>query len=85
MGRTRRVVKGGLSRDSHHAQNNYLPLPLTDDRGAYRYRLDGGVPVQRTEADMALDDVAVEQPASMEDRVQQLEEALELLLSGVTE
>ena len=79
------LLDEGMGDRFHHAQNNYLPLPLTDDRGAYRYRLDGGVLVQRTEADMALDDVVVEQPVSMENRVRQLEEALDLLMSGVTE
>lgn len=36
----------------HHAQGNYLPLPLTDDRGLYRYKLSGGHAVERTQAEM---------------------------------
>lgn len=26
----------------HHAQGNYLPMPLMDDRGVYRYKLADG-------------------------------------------
>lgn len=36
----------------HHAQGNYLPLPLTDDRGVYRYKLADGHAVERTQAEM---------------------------------
>lgn len=36
----------------HHAQGNYLPMPLTDDRGVYRYTLEDGHAVERTQAEM---------------------------------
>lgn len=36
----------------HHAQGNYLPMPLTDDRGVYRYKLADGHAVERTQAEM---------------------------------
>lgn len=36
----------------HHAQGNYLPMSLTDDRGVYRYKLSGGHAVERTQAEM---------------------------------
>lgn len=39
----------------HHAQGNYLPLPLTDDRGVYRYKLADGHAVERTQAEMGGD------------------------------
>lgn len=38
-----------------HAQNNYLPKPLTDERGVYRYKLVDGLVVQRTQAEMDAD------------------------------
>ena len=38
-----------------HAQNNYLPGPLTDERGLYRYRLEEGRPVPRPRAEMDAD------------------------------
>ena len=36
----------------HHAQGNYLPMPLTDDRGVYRYKLADGHAVERDQAEM---------------------------------
>lgn len=38
-----------------HAQNNYLPKPLTDERGVYRYKLVDGLVAQRTQAEMDAD------------------------------
>jgi hypothetical protein len=35
-----------------HAQGLYLPRPLTDERGRYRYRLENGAPVERTQAEL---------------------------------
>lgn len=50
----------------HHAQGNYLPLPLTDDRGVYRYKLSDGHAVERTQAEMDGDYTAQpETPAPM--------------------
>ena len=36
-------------------QNNYLPKPLTDERGVYRYKLASGGIVERTAAEMDAD------------------------------
>lgn len=36
----------------HHAQGNYLPEPLMDERGVYRYRLADGAVVERTPEEM---------------------------------
>nr|DAR14790.1 MAG TPA: hypothetical protein [Caudoviricetes sp.] len=50
----------------HHAQGNYLPMPLTDDRGVYRYKLSDGHAVERTQAEMDGDYTAQpETPAPM--------------------
>lgn len=35
-----------------HAQGNYLPGPLMDERGVYRYRLEDGAVVERTREEM---------------------------------
>lgn len=48
----------------HHAQGNYLPLPLTDDRGVYRYKLADGRAVERTQAEMDGDYTALPVPAA---------------------
>lgn len=36
----------------HHAQGNYLPGPLVDERGVYRYALEDGAIVERTQEEM---------------------------------
>lgn len=36
-------------------QNNYLPKPLTDERGVYRYKLVDGQCVERTQQEMEED------------------------------
>lgn len=76
----------------HHAQGNYLPLPLWDERGICRYLWDGQQVVERTREAMDADwvepepapDLAAE-VATLRESNQQLQEALELLLSGATE
>lgn len=39
----------------HHAQGNYLPKPLMDERGVYRYKLENGKTVERTQEEMDAD------------------------------
>lgn len=39
----------------HHAQGNYLPGPLTDTVGRYRYKLQDGAVISRTENEIAED------------------------------
>lgn len=39
----------------HHAQGNYLDGPVSDESGAYRYKLEGGRVVPRTEEETAAD------------------------------
>lgn len=46
----------------HHAQGNYLPLPLTDERGLYRYKLVDGVPAERTADELDADFAALPEP-----------------------
>ncbi len=47
----------------HHAQGNYFPLPIMDERGIYRYKLVDSKPVERTKEEMDADYIkpAVEQ------------------------
>lgn len=64
----------------HHAQNNYFPQPIVDDRGIYRYMLQDGEAVERTAEEMDADYVEpVEpepEPSDLEGRVQAMEEQL---------
>lgn len=75
-----------------HAQGNYLEKPMMDDRGIFRYKMVDGKPVERTTEEMEADyvppepepDLAAEVAALRESNAQ-LQEALDLLLSGEVE
>ena len=79
----------------HHAQNNYFPKPKYDERGIPRYAyVPDGDPKwrERTQEEMDEDYVPPEPVTPLEDRVGDveiktgdLEEALDMILSGVTE
>lgn len=76
----------------HHAQGNYLPGPLMDDLGVYRYKLVDGKAVERTQSEMDADYIPSEpqsdltaEVAALRESNAQLQEALDLLLSGEVE
>lgn len=69
----------------HHAQGNYLPGPLMDERGMYRYKLADGEVVERTPEEMDADWVEPEPQPDPAARLRAVEEALEMILTGVTE
>lgn len=48
----------------HHAQGNYLPKPLMDERGVYRYKLEEGQAMERTQEEMDADYAARPMPAT---------------------
>lgn len=90
-------IDEGFGDKYHHAQGNYLPGPLMDERGIYRYKLENGQPVERTQEEMDADytpPVAVPdgsmaslaaEVAALRESNAQLQEALDLLLSGEVE
>lgn len=86
-------IDSGYGDKYHHAQGNYLPLPIMDECGVYRYKLIDGKPVERTQAEMKADRPGEVSPApTLESRVETLEEsnaelaeAVDMILSGVTE
>lgn len=53
-------IDSGLGDKYHHAQNNYFPKPLYDDRGIMQYKLVDGEPVERTQEEMDADYVEPE-------------------------
>lgn len=70
----------------HHAQGNYFPTPIFEEHMIPVYKLEEGKPVARTQEEIDADIAALPPPPpSAQERIGQLEEALELLLSGVTE
>lgn len=70
----------------HHAQGNYLAGPAFDERGIPRYKLVDGEVVERTQEEMDAE-VAVlpPAPATVDERLDELHDALDMILAGVTE
>lgn len=66
-------IDSGLGDKYHHAQGNYLPGPLMDERGVYRYKLADGKPMERTAEEMDADYTPPEQRPTTEQRVDALE------------
>lgn len=88
-------IAEGYGDKYHHAQGNFFSLPLMDENGVFRYKLENGQPIERTEEEMAADvqelppasdpiDLVAE-IAALKEKNSQLEEALALLLSGEIE
>lgn len=79
-------IDEGAEERYHHARDNYLPRVVITDSGAYRYRLADGVVLECTEEELREQEAVSPEPKpSSEERIAELEEALALLLSGVTE
>lgn len=83
------LIDAGDGDKFHHAQGNYLPLPLRDERGICRYRLLKNRIVSRTVEEMEAD-LPEEVPTDPVDtdtgaRIAALEQQIEMLLEGVTE
>lgn len=60
-------------------QGNYLPGPLTDERGVYRYKLADGKAVERTQEEMDADYVPPEVKPTDAERISKLESEKKLL------
>ena len=87
-------IDSGYGDKYHHAQNNYFPQPIYTEGGACRYKLVDGKPVECTQEEIAQQKEALKPvpTPTLESRVEVLEtdaaetrEALEMILSGVTE
>lgn len=88
-------IDSGCGDQYHHAQGNYFPEPLLTDGGACRYKLVDGAAVECTAEEIAEqeeENLAEDVAPTLEDRVGTLEsdsmemkEALEMILTGVTE
>ena len=80
-------IDSGYSDKYHHAQGNYFPKPIQTMGGAYCYKLIDGEVVECTAEEIKAQEEANKPipEATTEERIAELEEALELLLSGATE
>ena len=66
-------IDRGYTQRHHHAQGNYFPQPIIDERGIYRYKLADGKPIERPQEEMDADYVPPEQRPTTEQRVDALE------------
>ena len=80
-------IDSGFGDKYHHAQGNYFPKPIMTMGGAYCYKLIDGEVVECTADEIKAQEEANKPipEATTEERIAELEEALELLLSGATE
>ena len=87
-------IDRGYGDKYHHAQGNYFPKPVLTEVGAYRYKLVDGVVSECTAEEIAAQEEALKPvpTPTLENRVEDLEngsaeirEALEMILTGVTE
>ena len=87
-------IDSGNGDKYHHAQGNYFHQPIITEGGAYRYRVVDGVPTECTAEEIEAQEEALKPvpTPSLENRMEILEtdavetrEALEMILSGVTE
>lgn len=69
-------IDSGWGDKYHHAQGNYLPGPLMDERGVYRYKLSDGAVVERTTEEMDGDWVEPEPQPDPAERLRAVEETL---------
>lgn len=69
-------IDEGYGDQYHHAQGNYLPGPLMDERGVYCYKLANGKAAPRSQAEMDADYVEPEAQPTPEERIAALEEEL---------
>lgn len=73
-------IDSGVGDKYHHAQGNYLPLPLMTEQGAYRYKLVNGKPAERSAEELAADITALQPAPSDSDRIAALEAAMLALM-----
>ena len=76
-------IDRGFGDRYHHAQNNYFPLSIRDERRICRYKLVDGKPVERTQAEM---DADWEEPVPVPDqdeRIAALEAAMHAIEEGI--
>ena len=71
-------IDEGYGDKFHHAQNNYLPKHIADERGIYRYKLEDGEVVERTAEEINADYVPPEPstPNDLEARMLAMEQLL---------
>ena len=70
------AIDSGYGDKYHHAQGNYFPKPVIDERGIYRYKLVGSLPVERTAEEMDADYEEPQVQPTEAERIKALEDQL---------
>ena len=66
-----------------HAQGNYLPKPITDENGVYRYKFENGAICERSEEEMTADTPIPEpEPPTNAELAQAIAELAEVMFGG---
>ena len=66
-----------------HAQGNYLPKPITDENGVYRFKFENGAICERSEGEMAADmPVPEPTPPTNAELAQAIAELAEVICGG---
>lgn len=66
-----------------HAQGNYLPKPLTDENGVFRYKYADGIVSERTAEEMAADiPKPIPKPPTNEELAAAIAELAEVICGG---
>ena len=78
------LIAEGSGDEFHHAQSNFLPLPLMTEEGIYRYKLAGSALVERTAEEMTADVTHPLPTPSDADRIAALEAAMLTLMEGTS-
>ena len=67
----------------HHAQGNYLPKPITDENGVYRYKFENGTVCERSADEMAADmPIPEPEPPTNAELAQAIAELAEVMFGG---
>lgn len=69
-------IDRGYTMRHHHAQGNYFDKPIMDDRGIWRYKLEGSNAVERTQEEMVADYVEPEAQHNDAEHIKALEAQL---------
>lgn len=81
-------IDSGFGDKFHHAQGNYFPKSIIDERGIYRYKLVDGIAVERTAEEMSADaweQETAEKQLTPEQEIAELKAVLNRLLEGLTQ
>ena len=66
-----------------HAQGNYLPKPITDENGVYRYKFENGTVCERSADEMAADmPIPEPEPPTNAELAQAIAELAEVMFGG---